>query len=151
MDIQLDDLTGSEITALIEEHFHNMGLHYPEGMNYGFNIEDLKKPEITFWSAWEQSELVGCGALIELDSQHGELKSMKTVSSHLRKGVSKQILEYIMEEAKQRGYKRLSLGTGAMDAFEPARKLYENYGFQYCKPFSDYEDDPYSVFMTKEL
>ncbi|WP_214481948.1 GNAT family N-acetyltransferase [Bacillus sp. SM2101] len=151
MDIKLDDLTGTEITSLIEEHVHNMGIHYPDDINYGFNIEDLKKPEITFWSAWEQNELVGCGALIELDSQHGELKSMKKVPSHLRKGVAKQILEHIIEEAKKRGYTRLSLGTGAMEAFEAARKLYENYGFEYCKPFSDYEEDPYSVFMTKEL
>jgi putative acetyltransferase len=111
----------------------------------------LRKPEITFWSAWENEELMGCGALKELDAQHGEIKSMRTSSSHLRKGVARQMLQYIIEEAKQRGYNRLSLETGSQAAFEPARNLYTSFGFQYCKPFSDYTDDPNSVFMTKEL
>ena len=68
----------------------------------------------------------------ELDSQHGELKSMRTSSAHQRKGVAKRILEHIIEEAKRRGYTRISLETGSMEAFEPARKLYENFGFTYC-------------------
>ncbi|MDF2645840.1 MAG: acetyltransferase, partial [Paenibacillus sp.] len=104
-----------------------------------------------FWSGWEQDELVGCGAIKELDSQHGEIKSMRTSSSHLRKGVARRILEHIIEEAKRRGYQRLSLETGSMDAFEPARRLYASFGFQNCEPFSDYIEDPNSVFMTKEL
>jgi putative acetyltransferase len=76
---------------------------------------------------------------------------MRTSSSHLRKGVAKRVLAHIIEEAKRRGYQRLSLETGSMEAFEPARRLYESFGFQYCKPFSDYIEDPNSVFMTIEL
>jgi putative acetyltransferase len=114
-------------------------------------LEELKKPDITFWSAREQDQLMGCGALKDLGSLHGEVKSMRTSSSHLRKGVAKSILAHLIEEAKVRGYRRLSLETGSMDAFLPARKLYENFGFQYCGPFSDYVEDPYSVFMSKEL
>jgi putative acetyltransferase len=151
LDIRLDDLTGSEVAALIGEHLQGMALHSPPESIHALNLEGLKKPEITFWSAWEQDELVGCGALKELDSQHGEIKSMRTSSSHLRKGVSKRILEHIIEEAKRRGYQRLSLETGSMDAFEPAKRLYASFGFQYCKPFSDYIEDLNSVFMTKEL
>jgi putative acetyltransferase len=151
LDIRLDDLTGSEVAALIGEHLQGMALHSPPESIHALNLEGLKKPEITFWSAWEQDELVGCGALKELDSQHGEIKSMRTSSSHLRKGVAKRILEHIIEEAKRRGYQRLSLETGSMDAFEPAKRLYASFGFQYCKPFSDYIEDPNSVFMTKEL
>lgn len=151
MDIKLDDLSGSEVAALIGEHLRSMALHSPPESRHALNLEELKKPEITFWSAWEQDELVGCGALKELDGQHGEIKSMRTSSSHLRKGVAKRILEHIIEEAKRRGYQRLSLETGSMDAFEPARRLYASFGFQYCKPFSDYIEDPNSVFMTKEL
>lgn len=109
------------------------------------------KPEVTFWSAWDQGELAGCGAMKELDSEHGEIKSMRTSSAHLRKGVAKQLLEHIIGEAKQRGYQRLSLETGSMEAFEPARRLYENFGFEYCLPFSDYTDDPLSSFMTLKL
>jgi putative acetyltransferase len=151
MDIKLDDLTGSEVAALIGEHLQSMALLSPPESTHALNLDKLKKPEITFWSAWEQTELVGCGALKELDGQHGEIKSMRTSSSHLRKGVAKQILEHIIKEATRRGYQRLSLETGSMDAFEPARRLYASFGFQYCKPFSDYIEDPNSVFMTKEL
>jgi putative acetyltransferase len=151
MDIKLDDLTGSEVAALIGEHLQSMALLSPPESTHALNLDKLKKPEITFWSAWEQTELVGCGALKELDGQHGEIKSMRTSSSHLRKGVAKRILEHIIKEATRRGYQRLSLETGSMDAFEPARRLYASFGFQYCKPFSDYIEDPNSVFMTKEL
>ncbi|MDQ0875714.1 putative acetyltransferase [Paenibacillus sp. V4I3] len=151
MDIKVDDLTGSKVIALIGEHLQNMELLSPPESTHALNLDKLKKPEITFWSGWEQDELVGCGAIKELDSQHGEIKSMRTSSSHLRKGVARRILEHIIEEAKRRGYQRLSLETGSMDAFEPARRLYASFGFQYCKPFSDYIEDPNSVFMTKEL
>ncbi len=76
---------------------------------------------------------------------------MRTSSLHLRKGVAKNLLNHILEEAKRRGYRRLSLETGWMEAFEPARKLYANFGFTYCEPFADYVEDPYSVFMTRQL
>lgn len=151
MDIKLDDLTGPEVAALIGEHLQSMVLHSPPESIHALNLEGLKKPEITFWSAWEGNDLVGCGALKELDGQHGEIKSMRTSSLHLRKGVAKRLLEHIIGEAKRRGYQRLSLETGSMDAFEPAKKLYASIGFQYCGPFSDYIDDPNSVFMTMEL
>ncbi|MCK1993530.1 GNAT family N-acetyltransferase [Peribacillus muralis] len=151
MDIKIDDLTGSEVIELVSEHLHSMTLHSPPESIHALNVEALRKPEITFWSVWEKDELVGCGALKELDGQHGEIKSMRTSSSHLRKGVAKELIQFLLEEAKRRGYRRLSLETGSMDAFEPAKRLYASVGFQYCKPFADYIEDPNSVFMTKEL
>ncbi|MBD1382946.1 GNAT family N-acetyltransferase [Metabacillus arenae] len=151
MEIKIDDLTGSEVAELVGEHLQGMTLHSPPESIHALNLDALRKPEITFWSAWERDELVGCGALKELDGQHGEIKSMRTSSLHLRKGVAKRLLEHIIEEAKRRGYRRLSLETGSMDAFEPAKRLYASFGFQDCKPFSDYIEDPNSVFMTKEL
>lgn len=151
LNIKLDDLTGPEVTSLIGEHLQGMALHSPSESVHALNLQGLKKPDITFWSAWEQDQLVGCGALKELDGQHGEVKSMRTSSSHLRKGVAKRVLAHIIDEAKRRNYQRISLETGSMEAFEPARKLYESFGFQYCRPFSDYIEDPNSVFMTVEL
>lgn len=151
MEIKKDDLTGTEVIHLISEHLQGMAQNSPPESIHALNIEGLKKPEITFWSAWEQGQLLGCGALKELDQKHGEIKSMRTSSSHLRKGVARKVLQFIIEEAKSRGYERVSLETGSMDAFEPARKLYSSFGFQYCQPFSDYTDDPNSVFMTKKL
>jgi putative acetyltransferase len=151
MDIKIDDLTGTKVAELVGEHLHGMTLNSPPESIHALNLEQLRKPEITFWSAWEGNELLGCGALKELDGQHGEIKSMRTSSSHLRKGIAKLLLNHIIEEAKQRGYQRLSLETGSMEAFEPARRLYASFGFSYCQPFSDYIEDTNSVFMTIEL
>ncbi|OCT15394.1 acetyltransferase [Paenibacillus pectinilyticus] len=151
MEIQIDNLTGSEIIALVGEHFQNMADQSPAESMHALNLDGLRKPEITFWSVWEHNELMGCGAIKELDGQHGEIKSMRTASAHLRKGVAKRLLVHIIEVAKQRGYVRLSLETGSMASFQPAIKLYASLGFQYCEPFADYIEDPNSVFMTLEL
>jgi putative acetyltransferase len=94
---------------------------------------------------------MGCGAIRELDSRHGEIKSMRTASSHLRKGVAARLMHHILEEAERRSYERLSLETGSMDAFAPARSLYASFGFKPCGPFANYAEDPYSVFMTREV
>ena len=151
MDIKIDDLNGSEVAKLIMEHLDSMRLSSPSESIHALNLEQLQKQDITFWSAWEGNELVGCGALKEIDDQHGEIKSMRTSSLHLRKGVAKQLLHHIIEEAKRRGYQQLSLETGSVDSFEPARRLYASFGFTFCNPFSDYIEDPNSVFMQKEL
>ena len=149
--IKIDDLTGPEVAKLIREHLHSMTLNSPPESIHALGLEKLRSPEVTFWSAWEGKELLGCGALKELDSGHGEVKSMRTSSQHLRKGVARRMLQHIIDEAKLRGYRRLSLETGSMDAFVPARKLYADFGFHYCEPFADYRKDPNSVFMTKEF
>lgn len=151
MQIKLDDLSRSEVRGLLHEHLQSALLHSPPESVHALDIEGLRKPEITFWTAWEDGELLGCGALKELDSQHGEIKSMRTATAHLRKGVARSLLEHIIEEARSRGYCRLSLETGSMAAFEPARKLYAGFGFTNCTPFADYVEDPYSVCMTREL
>jgi len=151
MEIRVDDLTGHEIAALLSEHMASMQLHSPPESVHALPIEKLRGPDITFWSVWEHSELLGCGALKELDPQHGEVKSMRTASGHMRKGVGRAVLDHIISEAKRRGFRRLSLETGSQAAFEPARKLYERAGFTYCGPFADYIEDPNSVFMTMAL
>lgn len=151
MEIKVDNLTNLDVIELIKEHLYNMSLQSPPESVHALDLNNLRKPDITFWSMWEQGELLGIGALKELDSQHGEIKSMRTSSKHLRKGVAKRMLEYIIEEAKKRNYNRISLETGSMAAFLPAQRLYESSGFQYCPPFSNYVEDPNSLFMTKEL
>jgi putative acetyltransferase len=151
MKIIQDKLNGAEITGLLREHLENMAKHSPPESIHALGLEQLRKPDITFWSAWEGNELLGCGALKELDSWHGEIKSMRTVTHHLRKGVAAAMLLHILDEAQQRNYRRISLETGSMPAFIPAHKLYERYGFTQCGPFADYIEDPYSIFMTKEL
>lgn len=151
MEIKLDDVTGVAVLELVRQHLHSMTLHSPLESIHALGIEALRQPEVTFWSAWEGNELLGCGALKELNQEHGEVKSMKTATAHLKKGVARRVLQHIVDEARGRGYQRLSLKTGSMDAFEPARRLYAGFGFRYCGPFADYLEDPNSVFMTLEL
>lgn len=105
----------------------------------------------TIWSAWINGKLAGCGALKELDVTHGEIKSMRTARTHLRQGVAAGLLTHILAIAKRRGYSRISLETGTPEAFAPARRLYEKFGFQPCAPFADYKAGPFSVCMTKTL
>ncbi len=151
MNIKVDDLRGPEIHQLLQEHLQSMALHSPPESVHALDIEALRQPEITFWTAWEGAQLLGCGALKELDTQHAEIKSMRTATSHLRKGVARKILAHIVDEAQRRAYRQLSLETGSANAFAPARKLYESFGFSCCGPFATYVQDPYSVFMTRML
>lgn len=151
MQIRIDDLAGAEIRALLAEHLRDMHRLSPPESVHALDLTGLLKPEITFWTAWSDRDLLGCGALKELTPAHGEVKSMRTSSAHRRKGVARAMLQHIMAEARRRPYTRLSLETGSMPGFEPARRLYESFGFAYCPPFADYAEDPNSVFLTRTL
>jgi putative acetyltransferase len=151
MNIKVDDLNGPEIQALLREHLQNMAANSPPESIRALDWEALRRPEITFWTVWDGNELLGCGALKELDSSHAEIKSMRTMSQHRRKGVARALLHHILAEATRRSYDRLSLETGSMAAFDPARSLYASLGFTYCAPFADYREDPNSVFMVREV
>jgi putative acetyltransferase len=151
MQIRVDDLTDPRIIALLQVHLRGMTLHSPPESIHALDLDGLRGPEITFWSVWNGEELLGFGALKELDLRHGEIKSMHTAAAHRKKGVARRLLEQILDEAERRNYSRLSLETGSMEAFEPARRLYAQFGFDYCGPFADYALDPYSVFMTRAL
>jgi putative acetyltransferase len=151
MEIREDDLTGQQIIALLREHLENMHEITPPGSVHALDLERLRSPNITFWAAWDDDDLLGCGALKELDSTSGEIKSMRTPAAHRRRGIASKILEHIIEVARQRSYTHLYLETGAFPAFAPARALYQRYGFEYRGPFGDYADDPNSTFMVKTL
>ena len=151
MDIRVDDLTGREIAALLAEHLRSMYEQSPPESVHALGIERLRQSDITMWSAWENGELLGCAALKELDPHHGEVKSMRTATRHLRKGVAAALLRHILAVAKRRSYRRLSLETGSQPTFAPARNLYAQFGFEPCGPFADYSDDPNSVYMTRTL
>jgi putative acetyltransferase len=151
MHIRTGDLSSPEVISLLHEHLRSVALHSPPESVHALDLDALRSTDITFWSAWQDSDLMGCGALKELDSRHGEIKSMRTASLHLRKGVAARLLHHILEEARRRSYERLSLETGSMDAFAPARSLYASFGFKPCGPFANYVEDPYSAFMTRAV
>jgi putative acetyltransferase len=151
MHIMIDDLSGAQIRALLHEHLRSVALLSPPESVHALDLDALRKPDITFWTAWDGDALLGCGALKALDPHHGEIKSMRTSTGHLRRGVANGMLAHIVRAAQARDYRRLSLETGSADAFVPARKLYAAFGFTPCEPFADYALDPHSVFMTRTL
>jgi len=151
MQIRQDDLSGPEIAELLTEHLRSLAEVSPPESRHALNLDELRKPDIQFWTVWIANELAGCGALKHLEVGHGEIKSMRTAKAHLRKGVGSLVLQEIISEAMRRGYRTLSLETGSMPYFEPAHRLYRKFGFSPCPPFAGYVDDPNSLFMTKQL
>jgi len=151
LEIREDDLTGPEIAHLLQEHLDNMYETTPPESVHALDIAALRSPDITVWTAWNRHELLGCGALKALTPRSGEVKSMRTVTAHLRRGVASRILAVILAEARRRTYDALYLETGLTPEFAPARALYTRHGFEPCDPFGDYINDPNSVFMVKTL
>jgi putative acetyltransferase len=149
--MRVDDLSGQAIRALIARHLSGMHEHSPPESVHALDVEKLKDPAVTFWSAWIGGEIAGCGALKRLDGERGEIKSMRVADKFLGKGVGRAILEHIVAEARRLGLQSLWLETGSAEAFRPALALYASTGFKRCGPFEGYADDPFSVFMTRKL
>lgn len=151
MEIKIDDLSGGEVIELLEEHLADMYATSPPESVHALDLDGLKSPEITFFSAWKGSQLLGCVAIKELDTQHAELKSMRTSQFARKSGVASKLLQHVLDTATARQYRRISLETGSEDYFKPARNLYQKFGFGYCEPFANYVLDPHSHFMSIEL
>lgn len=151
MEIKTGYLAHNSVISLLEEHHQDMLIHSPPESVHALDLSALAHPNISFFSVWHNDDLAGCGALKQLDNSHGEIKSMRTSTGFLRQGVAKLLLEHMISEANTRGYNKLSLETGTMHAFLPAQKLYQQLGFEICPPFADYQEDPYSTFMCKNI
>lgn len=150
-EIRLDDLSGKPIIALLEEHLADMQATSPPESKHALDLSGLKSASVKFWTIWENEHLAGFAAYKRLDGYHAEIKSMRTSSSYRNKGIASKLLKHLIKDARLSGYKKLSLETGSMDYFKPARSLYEKHGFTYCQPFSDYVEDPNSMFMDLKL
>lgn len=118
---------------------------------HALDLAALRAPTVTFYTAWMNNELQGCGALSEIDHTHAELKSMRTATASLRQGVASALLHHLVNEAHSRGYHRLSLETGSQPGFQAARLFYERHGFSVTTPFASYTDDPNSIYYTRVL
>jgi putative acetyltransferase len=150
-DIREDDLSGAAVAALLRLHLDEMHRWSPPESVHAMPIERLRAADVTFYSAWHGERLAACGALKQLDPLHGELKSMRADPAYRGKGAGKAILLHLLEEARRRGYARVSLETGRPEEFLPARQLYANHGFAECPPFGSYTADPFSICMTRAL
>ena len=151
LEIRPDDLTGSAIRELITEHLRGMREVSPPSSVHALDLDALRAPGLTFWSAWAGGELAGMGALKRLDDQRGEIKSMRVAASFLGRGVGRAMLHHLVAHAKATGLGSLWLETGSTPAFAAALGLYAREGFTRCGPFGDYVPDPFSVFMTRTL
>jgi putative acetyltransferase len=151
IDIRVDDLSGDATRALIALHLDGMHATSPPESVHALDADRLRDPAVTFWSAWIEGELAGIGALKDLGDGRGELKSMRVHERFLGAGVGRAILRHIVDAARRRGMTSLWLETGSPADFIPAQRLYESEGFTRCGPFADYTDDPFSVFMTRQL
>ena len=149
--IRVDDLLGPEIQAFLRDHLTNMHEITPPESVHALDVEGLRAPGMTFWSAWAGARLLGCGALREIDARTGEIKSMRTDPARRGRGVGTRMLQHLLGVAEARGYERVLLETGALPEFEPARSLYRRHGFEERGPFPPYREDPNSVFMEKRL
>lgn len=151
-----DDLTGPEVARLLQKHLDFTAGESPPESVHALDLDELRAPGITFWSAWDGDALLGCVALKEFSgkddgARQGEIKSMHTAEAARGRGVARALMEHLMADARRRGLARLSLETGSMESFAAARRLYSSFGFETCGPFGDYVLDPYSEFMTIEL
>ena len=151
MQIKIDDVNHPKVAGLLQQHLDDMYATSPAESVHALDLDKLRQTDITFWTAWRQQELLGCGALKMLSEQHAEIKSMRTARQHLRIGVAAQILEHIIMHAKNLDLKQISLETGSQPFFKPAIALYKSFGFKFCEPFADYIADPNSKFMTLVL
>lgn len=149
--ISIDNLQGDDIAALLETHLGVMRAQSPACSVHALDLNALRADHITFWRAELDGELVGCVALSERAKTYGEIKSMHTRAAARGQGVGQALYATLEGEARRRNYERLYLETGATDDFLPARQLYARNGFEECGPFADYELDPFSTFMTKQL
>jgi putative acetyltransferase len=151
MDIREDDLSGAATQDLLRLHLAGMHANSPPGHVFALDLSALKAPGVTAWSAWKGEAICGIGALKQIDANSGEVKSMRTHPNHLRQGVGAAILEHIIEQARARGLRRLSLETGSGPAFEPALALYRRRGFVDGEPFADYVRSAFNQFLHLRL
>ena len=151
IEVRRDDLTSPEVHALIAEHLAGMHGHTPAGQVHALAVDGLRRPDITFFTAWSGDRLCGCGAVRELDALRGEVKSMRTRATCLRQGVGQAVLDTIVAHARRRGYRELLLETGTGEAFAAAHALYLRNGFVWCGRFGDYQATAFNVFMRRDL
>lgn len=149
--IDRDDPRTPDVRALLERHLAFCHQHTPPEDVYALDVSALLDPSVSFFSCREDAALLGVGALKRLDERHAEIKSMHTAAEARGRGVGREILDFLVSHARDRGFARISLETGSMDAFAPARALYASAGFEPCEPFADYPDSPTSAFMTLNL
>ena len=150
-EISIDDPRAADVRELLERHLEFANLHSPPEDIHALDVDGLVDPAVTLFSFRLKGELLGVGALKQLEGRHAEVKSMHTAHEARGRGIGRAMLAHLIGVARDRGFRRLSLETGSMSGFAPARSLYASAGFRPCGPFGDYGPSPNSSFMTLPL
>lgn len=149
MIIQPANLSAPDLQAMLAMH---LAAAAQQDCSSAFSTARLAEDDVYMFEArGDDGALMGCAALKLMEAGHGEIKSVRTHSDHLRKGVSRALMEHLTRFAGEMGLTRLSLETHPTPAYDAARALYEALGYTYCGPFGEYDDTGLSVFMTKEI
>jgi putative acetyltransferase len=151
MDVRAGDFTDPRVLDLLRDHLAGMHANSPPGSVYALDLSGLQQPSISFFTVWNGDELLGCGALKQIDASTGELKSMRTAARHVRKGVGAHLLEHLLALARSRGYARVCLETGSGPAFGAAIAMYRKYGFEPGPAFGDYVATEFNQFLHLAL
>ena len=150
-EISIDDPRAPDVRRLLATHLAFARAPTPPEDAHALDVDGLLEPAVTFFSLRQDGALLAVGALKRLDSEHAEVKSMHTVETARGQGIGRRMIEYLIAVARESGYRRLSLETGSMVEFAPARSLYVSAGFEPCEPFGDYRASPNSTYMTLYL
>lgn len=145
------DFSNESVLALLRTHLAGMHANSPPGAVYALDLGGLQRRDVSFYAVWDQNQLLGIGALKEIDVFTGEVKSMRTAEAHLRRGAGAFMLDHLIKTARARGYRRLSLETGSGPAFEAAIALYRRYGFENGEPFGEHQASAFNQFMHLEI
>jgi putative acetyltransferase len=151
VEIMIDDPRSGDVRALLERHLAFARSHSPPEDAHALDIDGLLDPSVAFFSLRVDGDLLAVGALKKLDEDHAEVKSMHTAEAARGRSVGRAMLDHLLSVARDRGFSRVSLETGAMDAFAPARSLYASAGFRPCQPFGEYVPSRNSTYMTLPL
>lgn len=151
MEIRPGDFDDQQVQALLRLHVEGMHASSPPGTCFVLDLSGLKIPEISFFTVWQGNELMGMGAIKDLGDGSAEIKSMRTDPRHLHKGVGAFVLAHLLDVARARGFRLVSLETGTGPDFDAAIKLYKRSGFRECAPFSDYVETKFNQFLNLRL
>jgi putative acetyltransferase len=151
VEVRPGDFEDPRVLALLRVHLDGMRANTPAEHIFALDLSGLRAPDISFWTVWDGAELLGCGALKELDATSGEVKSMRTDPARLRRGAGAYLLRHLLDTARDRGYRRVSLETGVGPSFEPALALYRRFGFTPGPAFGEYAASEFNQFLHLDL
>ncbi|MFD2470907.1 GNAT family N-acetyltransferase [Amycolatopsis silviterrae] len=145
------DFSDPRLQRFLQAHLDDLAPTAPAESQHALDLAALQRPNVRLWTVQDDGHIVGTAALAALEPRHEELKSMRTDPARRGQGIARSLLDHLLQDAKDRGIERISLETGSMEFFAPARALYARAGFTLCAPFGSYRDDPNSTYLSRRL